>query len=125
MDQKVQSAIDRAYNDSSLFYTDSNGDFMQSAMVVIEQSSGYVVGISGGANEKQGNFVFNRATQSYRQPGSCMKPIGAYGPAFEKELLTPSSILQDSPITIGNWQPKNYYGYFRGNDIIFRISSCK
>ena len=115
MDRTVQDAIDNAYSNSELFYTDSDGDFMQSAMVVMDQSSGYVLGISGGANEKSGNLVLNRATQSYRQPGSCMKPIGAYGPAFEKGLLTPTSVLQDTPLTIGNWSPKNYYGYFRGN----------
>ena len=115
LDQNVQSAIDNAYNNSTLFYTDKNGDFMQSAMVVIDHSNGNVVGLTGGAGEKSGNFVLNRATQSYRQPGSCMKPFGAYGPAFEKGELTVNSVLQDAPLTIGSWSPKNYYGYFKGN----------
>ena len=115
MDQNIQNAIDNAYNDSSLFYSDVNGDFMQSAMVVIDQSNGNVVGLTGGASEKTGNFVLNRATQSKRQPGSCMKPLGAYGPAFEQGELTANSILQDSPLTLGAWSPKNYYGYFNGN----------
>ena len=115
MDKEVQNAIDSAYNDSYLFYTEPNGDFMQSAMVVIEHSSGNVVGLIGGAGEKTGNYVLNRAIQSYRQPGSCMKLLGAYGPAFEKGELTVESVLQDSPLTIGSWSPKNYYGYFKGN----------
>ncbi len=115
LDQSVQNAIDNAYNNDYLFYTDKNGDFMQSAMVVMDNSTGNVVGISGGAGKKEANFVFNRATQSYRQPGSCMKPIGAYGPAFEKGAINTSTILQDAPLTIGSWSPKNYYGYFKGN----------
>ncbi len=115
LDQSVQNAIDNAYNNDYLFYTDKNGDFMQSAMVVMDNSTGNVVGISGGAGKKEANFVFNRATQSYRQPGSCMKPIGAYGPAFEKGAINTSTILQDVPLTIGSWSPKNYYGYFKGN----------
>ena len=113
MDKDVQTSIDNAYSNSQIFYTESNGDFMQSAMVVIEQSSGNVVGLIGGADKKQGNYVLNRATQSYRQPGSCMKPIGAYGPAFEQEKLTPNSIIEDNPINVNGWSPKNYYNYLQ------------
>ena len=87
---------------------------MQSAMVVIEQTTGNVVGLIGGSSQKQENLVLNRATQSYRQPGSCMKPIGAYGPAFELGLLNPDSYIEDAPITIKDWSPHNYYNYFNG-----------
>lgn len=113
-DPDVQSAIDSAYNNSKLFYTDSKGDFMQSAMVVIEQSTGCVLGLIGGADEKTSDLVVNRATQLTRQPGSCMKPLGAYGPAFELGLSSPGAGLDDCELTEGNWHPGNYYGYFNG-----------
>lgn len=113
-DPNVQSAIDNAYNNSKLFYTDSKGDFMQSAMVVIEQSTGCVLGLIGGADEKTADLVVNRATQLTRQPGSCMKPLGAYGPAFELGLSSPGAGLDDCELTEGNWHPGNYYGYFNG-----------
>jgi penicillin-binding protein 1A len=110
----VQKAIDDAYNNSKLFYTDKKGKFMQSAMVVMDQSTGNVVGLIGGADEKTGSRTFNRATQAYRQPGSTMKPLGAYGPAFEQGILAPGMGLDDSQFSMGGYTPKNYYGYFNG-----------
>lgn len=88
---------------------------MQSAMVVIDQTTGNVVGLSGGAGEKKGARSFNRAIDARRQPGSCMKPIAAYGPAFEKGVLSPGSGLDDSPLTdAGGYNPGEWYGYFNG-----------
>lgn len=113
-DPSVQKTINDAYNNPKLFYTDKQGQFMQSAMVVIEQSTGNVVGLIGGAGEKTGDLTLNRATQSYRQPGSCMKPLGAYGPAFEQGVSSPGAGLDDTQFTQGNWTPGNYYGYFNG-----------
>lgn len=113
-DPNVQSTIDAAYNNSKLFYKDSRGDYMQSAMVVIEQSTGCVLGLIGGADTKTADLVVNRATQLPRQPGSCMKPLGAYGPAMELGLLSPGAGLDDCQFTQGNWTPGNYYNYFNG-----------
>ena len=113
-DPDVQSTINAAYNNSKLFYTDSKGDFMQSAMVVIEQSTGCVLGLIGGADEKTSDLVVNRATQLTRQPGSCMKPLGAYGPAFELGLSSPGAGLDDCDLAEGSWHPGNYYGYYNG-----------
>lgn len=115
-DPKVQSAIDKAYNNSNYFYTDNDGKFMQSAMVVIEQATGDVVGLIGGAGEKTVNRGINRATSNtfLNQPGSCMKPIGAYGPAIEQGLIGPGTGLDDSELVIGSWKPGNYYRYFYG-----------
>lgn len=114
INQGIQNVVDSVYQDKKIFYTEKDGSMMQSAMVVMDHTNGNVLAISGGAGSKNANFVLNRATQSYRQPGSCMKPFGAYGPAFERGTLSPSSILEDSPLTIGDWSPKNYYGYFKG-----------
>lgn len=114
MDPNVQSKIDEAYNNSKLFYENKDGTFMQSSMVVLEQSSGNVVGLIGGAGEKKGDLELNRATQTKRQPGSCMKPLGAYGPAMEQGKLSVGAGLDDSPLPQGTWNPKNYYGYFNG-----------
>lgn len=115
MDQKVQKAVDEAYNNPQLFYANSDGSFMQSAMVVIEQSTGNVVGLIGGAGEKKGALELNRATQIKKQPGSCMKPLGAYGPAMEQGLLSPGSGLDDAQLeNIATWDPHNYYDGFYG-----------
>ena len=113
-DPAVQAAIDSAFDNPNMFYTEWDGTMIQSSMVVFEHSTGAVRGLIGGVGPKEGALTLNRATQSHRQPGSCMKPFGAYGPAFEKGVLSPGGGLDDSPLTIGNWSPHNYYGYFRG-----------
>lgn len=114
-DSSVQKEIDKAYNNKKLFYTDKNGKFMQSAMVVMEQSTGNVVGLIGGAGEKKGNLTLNRATQLPRQPGSCMKPFGAYGPAFELGISSPGAGVDDCQLTnSGGYDPHNYYLGFNG-----------
>lgn len=113
LDQGVQKAIDEAYDNQKLFYANKDGSYMQSAMVVIEQSSGSVRGLIGGADKKTGARSLNRATQLPRQPGSCMKPIGAYGPAFEQGISSPGAGLDDAPLQ-GAWQPGNYYAGFNG-----------
>lgn len=110
----VQKSIDSAFANKKWFYTDKKGEFMQAGMVVIDNATGNVVGLCGGAGEKSTDRGFNRATQAKRQPGSSFKPIAAYGPAFEKGVSYPGMGYDDSQITIGDWTPKNYYGYFNG-----------
>ncbi len=113
-DSKVQKAIDDTFNNSKWFYKEKNGDFMQAAAVVIDQKNGNVLGLIGGADKKTGARQFNRATQAYRQPGSCMKPFGAYGPAMEQGLIGPGSGVDDSPLPKGTYNPENYYHSFYG-----------
>lgn len=114
MDPKVQNSIDTVYKNEKYFYTDKKGRYMQSAMVVIDQATGNVVGLTGGAGDKKGDLSLNRATQSTRQPGSSFKPIAAYGPAFELGKAYPGMGLDDSQKTFGSWTPKNYYAGFNG-----------
>lgn len=113
-DQSVQAAIDDAFDNPNIFYTDWNGGFMQGAMVVMDHTTGEVRGLIGGAGEKDGVLTLNRATQTHRQPGSCMKPFGAYGPAFEQGVLSPGSGIDDTQLTMGNWTPVNWYGSYNG-----------
>lgn len=47
-----------------------------------------------------------------RQPGSSFKPL-VYAAAFERGL-TPDSIVQDTPLTLGTDAPKNYEGGYMG-----------
>jgi penicillin-binding protein 1A len=55
---------------------------------------------------------YNRVFQSQRQPGSAFK-IFTYAAAFQNGM-TPDTIVEDSPITVGKWSPKNFDGQFRG-----------
>ncbi|MBV8288262.1 MAG: penicillin-binding protein, partial [Hyphomicrobiales bacterium] len=55
---------------------------------------------------------FNRAVQAKRQPGSLFK-VFVYLTAFQKGL-DPQTTAVDRPVQIGNWEPDNYGGRFRG-----------
>lgn len=115
IDPDIQKAIDEAYTNDSWFPT-KNGKKMQSAMVVIDNSTGNVVGLMGGTDyrEKSNTSAFNRATQMTRQSGSSIKPLTVYGPAFERGLSYPGMGIDDSYININGWTPGNFDGAFRG-----------
>ncbi len=84
----------------------------QSAMVVIESSTGAVRAIVGGRD--YGASQFNRATDALRQPGSSFKPY-VYLTALMSGKFNPTTIVTDGPVCIGNWCPKNYGGGFAGS----------
>lgn len=56
------------------------GNPLQAAAVTIDNDTGLVVAIVGGRNEAAGGYGFNRAYQSFRQPGSSIKPLNVYAP---------------------------------------------
>ncbi len=53
--------------------------------------------LCGGVGEKTINLGLNRATGTYRSPGSSIKPIASYGPAVDLGLITPDTLVSDSP----------------------------
>ena len=56
------------------------GNPLQAAAVTMDNETGLVVAIVGGRNEKTNGYGFNRAYQSFRQPGSSIKPLNVYAP---------------------------------------------
>ena len=88
----------------------------QGALLAIEPQTGNVVAMVGGVDFNKSQF--NRVIQAKRQPGSAFKPL-LFAAALETGL-TPSSIIMDSPETLGgvdrglNWKPRNYDGKFKG-----------
>ena len=86
------------------------------AVLVLDNASGEVrawVGSSGALSDApQVDGVLAR-----RQPGSTLKPF-VYELAFEKKLITPASLIDDSPAQIatanGLYLPQNYDHDFKG-----------
>ncbi|WP_159723242.1 transglycosylase domain-containing protein [Enterococcus sp. CSURQ0835] len=76
----------------------------QAAMTVIDNQTGTVVASIGGRGEA-GN-TYNRAFLSFRQPGSAIKPLVSFAPAYERGLLETSKISDDRP---NNTYPNNVY----------------
>ncbi len=109
-DPNVQKAIDNVYLNSSNFPNSS----VQSAMVVMDPYTGHIKGMAGGVGNKSVARGLNRATQSKRQPGSAFKPVAVYAPAIEYNVVTPATLVNDAPLTIGDWSPKNSGGGYLG-----------
>jgi penicillin-binding protein 1A len=55
---------------------------------------------------------YNRAVAARRQPGSAFK-FFVYAAALE-DGISPDEMMEDKPISIGNWSPKNSNGRFLG-----------
>jgi penicillin-binding protein 1A len=94
-------------------YSDLNG-----AMVVLENRTGEVLSLVGGVDYKKS--AYNRAIQSFRQPGSSFKPF-IYQVALDAGY-SPKSKLTDISRTFSyedkdeekEWKPKNYSKNFAG-----------
>ena len=91
-------------------YTDAAGVVQpQGAIVAIDPHTGYVKAMVGG----RGTDQFNRASMAERQPGSAFKPF-VFAAALENNF-TPNTVIEDSPITIDGWSPRNDSGRFSGS----------
>lgn len=82
----------------------------QGQLIAINPNDGSIEAVVGGYNFYQSKF--NRAIQGWRQPGSTIKPF-IYALALERGM-TPYTMVNDSPITIGRWTPKNSDGRYLG-----------
>ena len=102
LDSELQRIAVRAINRAPV------GDG-QAALVAM-RPDGRVVAMIGGKNYSE--TPFNRATQALRQPGSAFKLFVYF--AAMRAGWTPDSIIEDKPITIGDWSPENHDGVFRG-----------
>lgn len=74
--------------------------------------------------EKTTSRGFNRATQAKRQTGSSIKPIAILAPGIEEEVITASSVFDDTQTTFDDgseegYSPENYDGYL-GNITVRR-----
>ncbi len=114
MDVKIQEIMDEVFDDPSTFQKEYADGEPQCAMVIMDPYTGLVKAMRGGRGEKKGNRTLNRATHSLRQPGSSIKPLAVYGPAVEYGLVTPDTIVNDAPIRIDGWSPKNDGGGYSG-----------
>ena len=117
MDPKVQAQVDAIYQDLSKIPSTKNAQQLQSAIVVIDNKTGDIVGIAGGVGKDKEHFGLNRAAGSRLQSGSSIKPLSVYAPGFEQGTISPATVIPDLPLTYedGAW-PKNdnrTYSYSR------------
>ena len=115
----LQEAVDNGLAEFQDY--NENGSYaMQGSAVCIDNATGYVVAMVGGRKQDFNTYTLNRAYQSRRQPGSSIKPLTVYTPAFERDY-TPDSIMNDHEIPGG---PKNSAGGYVG-DVNLRTALSK
>lgn len=101
IDMEKQKQLQDSVSSQLSMFTEKTDDGVykvQGAAVSIDNSTGKVAAIVGGREEDQEGYGLNRAYQSFRQPGSAIKPILVYTPALERGY-TPDSTLDDSRMT--------------------------
>lgn len=85
------------------------------AAVVMDPKTGEIKAMVGSIDWYDNNFGKVNMATTPRQTGSAFKPV-VYVTAFEKQIITPATILKDRPTTFGkNYSPQNYDRKFRGN----------
>lgn len=109
VDLDIQETLEDVYVNRKSFpdLKSKDGELVQSAMTIMDYQ-GRVVAIVGEAGEKSGKLGLNRAANSYRQPGSTIKPLATYAPAIEMNIYNYSSKVKDYAIPInGKLWPHN------------------
>ena len=117
----IQSVMEEEAKKDKYKYS-SKTQTAQGAMVVIDQSKGYVVGCIGQLGEKTTSRGQNRATQSLRQTGSSFKPLADIVPGIDTGTITASTMYEDLKTifnegTPAQYEPKNYNGFKRKRSI--------
>ncbi|HET9226484.1 MAG TPA: PBP1A family penicillin-binding protein [Thermoanaerobaculia bacterium] len=88
---------------------------LQASLLSVDPRDGAILAYVGGRSWSLSQF--DRVTRARRQAGSAFKPV-VYAAAFEESVISPASMLKDSPITVKakglSWKPQNYDRGFRG-----------
>lgn len=109
MDSDIQHYCEEMFKKGELFPAEDS----EAAIVVLEPSTGMVVAMVGGRSYT-GGISFNRATDIRRQPGSVIKPVIAYAPAFEYLNYTAADMILDEETTFADYTPSNYGNKYYG-----------
>ena len=95
LDSGLQAVLQTQIDTSLSGFTElqENGKFaLQGAGVIVDNKTNYVTAIVGG---RGADDPFNRAYLSARQPGSTIKPLIDYGPAFDTGEYYPTRMVND------------------------------
>jgi len=101
IDLDMQDELQKAVNSKLSGFTGltDDGDYkVQGSAVCIDNETGRVVAIVGGRKtDDSKSYTLNRAYQSYRQPGSAIKPLLVFTPILERGM-NPYSTVDDSKL---------------------------
>ena len=98
LDMTVQNQVDKIYTDLSQIPDTNSPQQLDSGIVVIDNRTGDIVAMCGGVGEKTTHDAYSCATDAKLQPGSSLKPLAVYAPAFELGVLSPATVVSDMPL---------------------------
>lgn len=98
LDMRVQNQVDKIYEDLSQIPDTNSPQQLDSGIVVIDNRTGDIVAMAGGVGEKVTHDAWSCATDAKLQPGSSLKPLSVYAPAFELGVLNPATVVEDLPL---------------------------
>lgn len=111
IDLEKQAQLQKEIDETLRYYTEVGDDGVyafQGAATCIDNITGKTVAIVGGRSQQYNGFTLNRAYQSFRQPGSTIKPILIYTPLFERGYY-PDTIVRDEEFEGGPVNSPNVY----------------
>lgn len=97
-DLSIQEKLDSVWYNPDSWPKSKDEEVPEGTMMILDPYNGSIAGLIGSRAPKVANRLENRATQTYRQPGSSLKPLSVYAPAFELGLLTPYDSMLDAPL---------------------------
>ena len=100
-----ESYTSRDYDQATNKYVTTKEN-VENGSVAIDNKTGAVLAFSGGVDFK--NSQINHAFDTYRSPGSSIKPYLVYAPAIENKLISSKSAIADFPTNYGNYIPTDY-----------------
>ncbi len=125
IDLGKQEMLQQAVDEGLVDFTETNeeGTYkLQASAACIDNRTGRVVAIVGGRSQQSEGYTLNRAYQSFRQPGSAIKPLIVYTPMFERGMY-PDDTVVDERFEGG---PRNSGGVYSGEiPVSYAIAASK
>ena len=100
MDPTLQEYVYNMQNNPEMFADKYvfRHEKQQNALVLLNNQTGELVALGGGRNQADEARQFNRAVDSYINPGSSIKPVLEYALAFDRLGYATSHTICDKPV---------------------------
>lgn len=98
MQDHVQEQVNEQLADSDI----------QGAASVVNHQNHSIAAITGGTNYQL--FDYHRGYQTFRQPGSAIKPLLVFAPYLNETNQSPQSMISAEPFARNGYEPENFGG---------------